>query len=105
MWFKKARLASDQQVVDLLRSMQLKLGTLESEQQKITQRFESLRGFVYSKVRKTHAAEESEEDGGSAAPAAAASGGRLPQGLSREELKRSLVATGRFVPGRPPRHD
>jgi hypothetical protein len=104
MWFGKSKLASDQQVVDLLRSMSLKLATLEGEQEKLRNRFEGLRGFVYSRVRKAGEASDASDEQ-SAAPAAPTNGTKLPPGLTRDELKRSLVATGRFVPGRPPRHD
>jgi len=104
MWFGKSRLASDQQVVDLLRSLSLKMATLEGEHEKLRARFEGLRGFVYSKIRKAGDASDGTDEP-SAAPAAPTNGTKLPPGLTRDELKRSLVATGRFVPGRPPRHD
>jgi len=105
MWFGRSRLASDQQVVDLLRSQTLKIASLEGEFDKLKSRFEGLRGFVYSKVRK-HADDSDASAETSDVPAAPTNGSnKLPALLTRDELKRSLIATGRFVPGRPPRHD
>lgn len=100
MWGKK-RLAADVEVVELLRSMHVKQGVLEGEMEKLRSGHLSLRGFVYSKLRKH---DESPEDAGPA-PSAAAGTTALPAQLSRDELRRKLVETGRFIPGRPPRHD
>jgi len=103
MWFRK-RLASDQQVVDLLRTMHVEQGRLAGEVEKLKAGHNSLRGFVYSKLRKV--VQEEEDDGGeSAAPAAHTNGSALPPNLSRAELRRKLTETGRFIPGRPPRHE
>jgi len=105
MWFRKS-LASDAEIVQLLRQMHLGIAKLEGEVEKLRAGHQSLRGFVYSRTRKH---EETSSEGTlpdeSSAPAAPTTGGKLPAHLSREELRRALTQTGRFVPGKAPRHD
>lgn len=105
-FFNRKKLASDAELVDLLRTMHVRMGKLEGEMEKLGAGHQSLRGFVYSKLRK---AAEADEEAGVHEGAPTAAPPRTPQApptpMSREELRRTLVASGRFIPGKPPRHD
>lgn len=103
-WFTKSTLASDVEVVQLLRQLHVKLAGCEAEIEKLKSAQLSLRGFVYSQVRKH--VQQPPEDESSVAPAAESVGGSGSKGpLSRDELRRWLTASGRFTPGRPAKHD
>jgi len=109
-WSRKRALASDQQVVDLLRELQLRLGKAEGELASLTDRFLSLRGFVYSKLRKGEDGEKSDAPGvdssGSAPKTPSVTNGDLFSGpMTKDEMRARLVHSGRFIPGRPPVHD
>lgn len=100
-WFNRSRLASDVEVVALLRTLNVKLGQLEGEIEKLKSGHQTLRGFVYAKLRK---ADASPPDDGPA-PSAAGTGSALPASMTKAELRRQLTQTGRIMPGRPTHHD
>jgi len=105
-FFSRSKLASDTEIVDLLRTMHVRMGRVEAEMEKLASGHQSLRGFVYAKLRKALSAEEAEPDGEAPPTEAPRQTPQTPTGaMSREELRRTLVTSGRFVPGRPPRHD
>lgn len=104
--FSTRKLASDSEIVDLLRTMHVRMGRVEAEMEKLGSGHQSLRGFVYSQLRKLKGGDDAVPEGEQPdAPAPSKAVQSSPQAMSREELRRTLVNTGRFIPGRPPRHD
>lgn len=101
MWpFKKTTDSLQQTTFLELRSH---VESLETRMLRLEEQFRSLRGYVYAKKGivgppgEGPSGEISPPRSGVAAPQAAAP-------MSRDELRRSLVTTGRFVPGKPPVH-
>lgn len=106
-FFSRKTLASDVEVVKLLRQMHIKQGELEGEIEKLKAGHQSLRGFVYARVRKAAEPEpdtEPQDDPTDAAPAVTSNGHFSPT-LTKAELRRALTTSGRFVPGKPARHE
>lgn len=104
MWFsrKGVRPLNDDELVRLLSKLQAQQTDLEERFAALEAKHTSLRGRVYALWGK---AEPSD-----AAPAAAGSPtssgpAPLPAGASRDELRRQLVRTGKFIPGRPVNHE
>lgn len=93
----KARLATDAEVIDLVRRLHARLDTMEGS-------FASLRGYVYRTAAIQRPGEGAEPAN---APSPSPGGGPtapFPEKLSRDELRARLVSSGTFVPGKPPRH-
>lgn len=66
------------------------LRKVKEDIEELQTKLQKLRGVVYA-AKRYAAAEEEEEP--------------TPRQMTRDELKRSLVTSGRFVPGKPAKHD
>jgi len=91
-WFKSRKLATDLDLASAVRDVLGRVERLEGQHL-------SLRGYIYAKKGLV---------GPAGAPPPAAEQGPLPQSppqpLARDELRKLLVTTGRFFPGKPPKH-
>lgn len=102
MWpFKKNdSLRALNQRLDLLAEQQM---ILEDRQLRLDEQYRSLRGYVYAKKGLVGPAGEPPPGdrvlpGGEQAPT------QRPAQMTRDELRRSLVTSGRFIPGHAPKH-
>lgn len=83
-----------------IRALNQRIEELEDRQLRLEDQYRRLRGYVYVKKGLVGPADAPPpgEVGGAATPAP-------PRPMSRDELRRSLVASGRFIPGQPPKHE
>lgn len=97
MWFRKKVEFSqyDELLADQIKLLR-RVKDLSDDLEKLQDQFTRLRGLVYArKLHKPGAMVEQEGDQAPANPTA---------NMSRDELRRHLGLTGRFVPGKPPVH-
>lgn len=115
---RRSRSVPKQQEIDLeglqkeLRAqateLKMRMSVLENEFDKLHGQYKSMRGYVYAKRGQVEIPPEA--SGTANAPSATAGASTAlpapepPQRLTRDELRRSLTQTGRFMPGKPPNH-
>lgn len=108
---KRSRSVPVQQEIDLaglqteLRNaateVKMRMTALENEFDKLHGQYKSMRGYVYAK---RGAVELPPEPSAAVASATGPAVAAAAAPLTRDELRRSLVTTGRFVPGKPANH-
>jgi hypothetical protein len=97
------RSAPQQQQLDL-QPLAMRLTVLEDRQDKLEGQYKSLRGYVYAKKGLVGPpGEPPPGDIVQSASGGAPSASPAPS-ASRDELRRMLTSTGRFIPGKPPVH-